>query len=37
MNNGSEAIRSVIENQQANDEYLGSIKELIHPQHLGQK
>ena len=37
MNNGSEAIRSVIENQKANDEYLGSIKELIHPQHLGQK
>ena len=37
MNHGQRAIKSIIENPESNEEFLGSLKELIHPQHLGHK
>ena len=37
MNHGSKVIKPIIENTGLNDELLGSLKELIHPFHMGQK
>ena len=37
MNHGSKVIKPIIENAGLNDELLGSLKELIHPFHMGQK
>ena len=37
MNHAQMAIKSMIENPDSNEEFLGSLKELIHPQHLGHK
>jgi SAM-dependent MidA family methyltransferase len=37
INHGSKVIKPIIENASSNDELLGSLKELIHPFHMGQK